>query len=363
MKAHICAHCHTENAEDARFCKKCGKRLTDDFDDAAAEERLYERIENRLINKWTSREVVEKEIALAAAARLSDWAKLFAIAVGVPATIAAAIFAFVGIKSTTDLAAIEAKTDKLKETASNLEAQYKPLQEELPKLTGIVDKVHGLETRLSSVESKVAKFAPSSALDPATQAQLTTALEQYAVYLTKLGLPPTRVPIVHVQETLPHAGYDAYFLDNEIFVKPNHANPAKVLHEFSHGVILPDLQISGSEQDLHWAYSAIEAGLANYLTADFLKSPKLDTVDLTQRTAIKATPHTWVGGQGEGGMAWGGYLWALRDHYTSEKATPAIVRAFQSLRPSKPPPNYQAVFLKNLIEAGLDSETVNMLAK
>ena len=134
MTTFVCANCHTENAEDARFCKKCGKGVGDDYLDPDLEQRLYERIETRLTAKWISTDAVEKDMALNAATKLSEWAKLFTIALGVPATIAIALLAFVGIKSTTDLASIEAQTATLKKTASDLEAQYKPLQDELPRL-------------------------------------------------------------------------------------------------------------------------------------------------------------------------------------------------------------------------------------
>jgi len=126
MTALICGNCRTENAEDARFCKKCGKRVSDDYIDPDLEQRLYERIETRLTDKWISKDAVEKDMALNAATKLSEWAKLFGIALGVPATIAVGILAFVGIKSTADLASIEAQTAALKKTASDLEAQYKP---------------------------------------------------------------------------------------------------------------------------------------------------------------------------------------------------------------------------------------------
>jgi hypothetical protein len=358
MATLVCANCRTENAEDARFCKKCGKRVGDDYIDPDLEQRLYERIETRLTDKWISKDAVEKDMALNAATRLSEWAKLFAIALGVPATIAVGILAFVGIKSTTDLASIEAQTAALKKTASDLEAQYKPLKDELPKLNQIVTSVRGLEDRVRTVESAVARFAPSSALTDSTQAQLITALEQYTVYVKKLGLAPKSVPTVHVQAQLPRAGYDAYIEGDDIYVKPDHANPAKVIHEFSHNVLLVPLP---RQPDLHWSYSAVEAGVANYLTADFLNSPLLDSVDLTKRITIAATRHTWVGAQSEGGRAWGSYMWALREQYTSAKATPAIVQAFRALKPSTPPPDYQDFFLKELVAAGLDSATVNRL--
>jgi ribosomal protein L40E len=363
MATLVCINCRAENTEDARFCKKCGKRVGDDFIDPDLEQRLYERIETRLRDKWIAKDAVEKDMALNAATRLSEWTKLFAIALGIPATIAVGILAFVGIKGTTDLASIEAQTATLKNTASSLEAQYKPLQDELPQLKEIVTSVHKLDDRVRTVESKVAKFAPTSALSPSTEALLIKALEGYSKYVKKLGLtPPQEAPTVHVLAELPQNNYNAYYEDGHIYVKPDHANPAKVIHEFSHGVLLDTLgQLD--DQDLLWSYSAIEAGVANYLTADFLNSPLLDdAVDLTKRIPIAETRHTWVGGQSEGGMAWGSYMWALREQYTSAKATPAIVRAFQSLKPSTTPtPDYQDIFLKQLVEAGLESATVNKL--
>ena len=312
MATLVCANCRAENAEDARFCKKCGKRVGDDYIDPDLEQRLYKRIETRLTDKWISKDAVEKDMALNAATRLSEWAKLFAVTLGVPATIAVGILAFVGVKSTIDLASIEAQTAALKKTASELEAQYKPLRDELPNLNRIVTSVRQLEYRVGTVKSEVAKFTPSSALNASTQARLITALEQYTAYVKKLGLAPKSVPTVHVQAQLPQAGYDAYIEGDDIYVKPNHANPAKVIHEFSHNVLLVPMP---RQLDLHWSYSAVEAGVANYLTADFLNSPLLDSVDLTERTPIAATRHTWVGGQSEGGMAWGSYMWALRKQY------------------------------------------------
>ena len=51
----------------------------------------------------------------------------------------------------------------------------------------------------------------------------------------------------------------------------------------------------------------------------------------------------------------------LAEQYTSAKVTLAVVRAFRALQPSMPPPDYQDIFLKELIAAGLDSTTVNGL--
>ena len=244
MATIVCANCHGEIAEGARFCNKCGKRVGDEYIDPDLEQRLYERIEGRLKDKWIARDAVEKDIALQAATRLSEWGKLFAIALGVPATIAVGILAFVGIKSTADLASIEAQTATLKKTATDMEAQYKPVQDELsklkdelPELKQIATSVGGLDDRVRTVESAVAKFAPSSALKASTEALLKTSLEQFTVYVKKLGLAPRSVPTVHTQAQLPEPNYNAYIDGDDIYVKPDHANPAQVIHEFSHNVI------------------------------------------------------------------------------------------------------------------------------
>jgi hypothetical protein len=145
MTNRVCTSCRAENVEDARFCNKCGKRIGDDYIDPYLEQRLYERIEFRLNDKWIAKDIVEKDMALNAATKLSKWVKLFMIALGVPATLAVGILTFVGIKGTTDLASIEAQTASLRKTASELEAQYKPLQDELPKLTRLLLPCMGLE--------------------------------------------------------------------------------------------------------------------------------------------------------------------------------------------------------------------------
>ena len=87
MATLACANCHAENVEGARFCNKCGRRIGDDFIDPDLESRLLQRIEATLKDNWLSKEVVEKDIALKAATRLSEWSKLFAVAVAVPAAI------------------------------------------------------------------------------------------------------------------------------------------------------------------------------------------------------------------------------------------------------------------------------------
>jgi triacylglycerol esterase/lipase EstA (alpha/beta hydrolase family) len=208
------------------------------------------------------------------------------------------------------------------------------------------------------LQNEVAQFVPSAALTQPTQEQLKSALVKYAQYLSVLGLAQNSVPIVHVQSTLPEPGFNSYVRGNDIFVRSDHARPANVLREYSHTVLLEPFRGDGNKQ---WAYSAIEAGIASYLTADCLNSPVVDDVDLDQRFPISNIPHTWQGGQDAGSRAWGSFLWALRKKFGSQKANLAIVRAWSTVRPTSPPGDYRKLFLNGLISTDLDAPTIDTL--
>ena len=214
--------------------------------------------------------------------------------------------------------------------------------------------INGSGTRPPVFQSEVAQFVSSPALTSSMRTQLESALRDYAGYLARLGLGPRSV-VVHVQYQLPEPGYHSYLNGNDIFVLPDYASPANVLHEYSHAVLSES--VSG-DYDQQWAYSAIEAGIANYFTADFLKSPILEGLSLEQRVPISDVPHTFEGGQGQGGAAWGSFLWALRRQFGSERTNLAIARAWGAIHPTLPPQDYQEVFLQHLHSAGLDLSTV-----
>jgi hypothetical protein len=359
MASQICSNCQAENPEGARYCNRCGSRIGSAFIDADLEQRLLERIEAKLKDDFLSKEVVEKEIALNAATQFSEWAKLFAIALAVPATILGVVFAFFGITSTRDLR-------DLRKTAADLQLQYKPLQDELPKLTEIANSVRGLDDRVQHVENEVARFAPSSNLSGSTKQQLSEVLKQYVKFLSGIGLQTKSVPTIHVQDVLPEPGYDSYLRGDDMYVQSDHAFPANVLHEYSHAVLMGP--ISG-DYDKQWEYSAIEAGIACYLTADFLtrngqlKSPIVGNRDLRQRLPISNIRHTFQGGQDEGAGAWGSFLWALQKQFGSDKTNLATARAWGAVRPTSQPGDYQKIFVDALISEGLDASAVKKLLR
>jgi hypothetical protein len=333
-------------------------RLVDEIIDAGFEGRLLERIEVKLRDNWLSKEIVEKEIAFKAATKFSKWAKLFAIAVGGPATILAAILAIFGLKSVGDLVKLEDQTAKLNQTANDLQSKYKPLEDKLPKLTQIATSLESLEIRVQNVETEVAHFAATPESNASLVKTLNSELGRYVSYLKRLGINAKSIPTIHIQNDLPNPEYGGYAQENDIFLQSQHATSANVIIQYTEGVLLRP--IIGSYDD-QWQFAAAKAGVTYYLTADYLDLSKLDAVDLDKRSPIRNTVHTWNGAQKEGGLAWGSFLWSLRRQFTSKKATPAIARAWATIRPSSPPADYQDAFLKALISAGLESSAVDTL--
>ena len=344
-----CQNCNTECLPDARFCHRCGNRLFTDAVDADLESRLYERIEAKLKDKWLAKDFVEKDIALKAASNLSEWLKLAGIPLGIAGALLIATLSYFGIKSTADLAAVSS-------TAEHVKAEYKPLQDNLPHLQKIADQVSNLETRVNSVETEVARFARSSNLPPETEETLKRVLSQYRKYLTDLGLQPPIVPNVHVEDNIAKRGcYHGCEIDGNIYILASRVTPSLVAHEYTHSVLLLTPVVNG-DPDQQWQYSAIEAGVANYLTADFLNSPVIDEVNLERRFPFTGITHTWAGGQGEGGLAWGSFLWKLRMEAgpTKVRVTKAVAQSWMSLKLTSAQHDYEADFLKALGIAGLD---------
>jgi hypothetical protein len=338
-----CPNCQGTNPSGARFCNRCGQRLADNYIEPDLESRILENVRSRLKDDYLSKDLVEKDVALRIATRVSDWAKIFGLAAGIPLAIFAAILGFFSVKGIEEFAALDAKAKTLAKTGTSLQGDYNDLQAQLPGLKSIARDIQGLKQQMTDIDL-----------------QTKSALSDYAVYLTTLGFKAHYpIPLVRVLDQLPRPGYHSYLLDDEIFVLRPYAKPANVLHEYSHAVLFSP---ATSYADDQWVYSAIEAGLANYLTASFLRNPKLDQIDLGQTYLFLDTPHTFTGGQSEGGMAWGSVLWALRKA-SGDKTDAAVAQGWRSVAQTSPPSDYSRGFANALISAGVDAAAVKRAAE
>jgi hypothetical protein len=209
---------------------------------------------------------------------------------------------------------------------------------------------------------EVAHFIKSAQLTPQVETTLKQTLSRFrGDYLSKFDIRPAIVPQVAVDDdkirTL--GCYHACENGSTIYFLTGYATPALAVHEFTHTVLMP--KSPPGDLDKQWLYSAIEAGIANYLTADFLSSPVIDDFNLEGTpVSFSQIPHSWVGGQGEGGMAWGAFLWRLRGHAggQTEAVTRAVLRAWSQVKPTANPDDYQKEFLQGLVNSGLDEAQV-----
>lgn len=354
-----CPNCAAEPTEGSRFCSRCGKRLQDDFVDADIESRLFDRMVQHLREGWTAQAIVEKEMALKAASYLAEWLKLAGIPLGITAAIGIGVLSFWGIKTANDLANITAKEAAIKETTDKIATEYKSLQDDLPALKQTAADVVALRTQLITVQSQVARVDPTPELSNVLAKELGETLNRYAEHLASFGLKARAVPSVRVVSKMPDDCYHGCFDRDQIYILAGRPAAALAVHEYSHAVLMAQNVPGNSDQQ--WQYSAIEAGVANYLTADFLKSPAIDDYSIADQFSLGSVKHTWQSGQGEGGRAWGSILWHLRQLASNADATRAIVQSWIRITPKLPPPDYQRQFVDGLVAGGVDASLIRRL--
>lgn len=117
---------------------------------AAGEPNLRQEIRSALKEQFEQQDVVEIKTTQAIAARLLDWAKNFAIAVGVLVTLGGAAFAFVGVSTIKDL------RTKAEGIGGEAEKVGREVSEKVLKVTSraveVENTLHALETRANSAK-------------------------------------------------------------------------------------------------------------------------------------------------------------------------------------------------------------------
>jgi hypothetical protein len=207
------------------------------------------------------RDVVEVKMAVAAASKLVEWAKLFAYVVGIPSTVLLLILAAVGIKNYSDVWQLSKQAEQSEEkiknsiaTATNqiansvsiatklvedTKAKGEPLLAQLEQLRERVDQnakeVSTLKSKLKDIE-----FEQSESLSGELKSKLETALGEYQRYLEKIGFSPanerSKVRIKISQDD----DFNAYFsfADNQLVVSPRLATePEYILAEYNWNVL------------------------------------------------------------------------------------------------------------------------------
>ena len=310
--------------------------------------------------------LVEFETSDAIAERLLKWAQWFALAVGLPLAILAAVLAILGVRSyadfratvekardgiDTDLKAEREKIDgELKAARDAVEQQMKDaagLQTELVALRARLGEVSELESSVRDIAAKVTRieqfvgFEKSTALTPRLQARLEAVLTRYRQWLLGIGVKPGKPVTVHID---PKTRDNAYYMapNKMVIAKALAGDPDVLLREYSHHVLME------ARPRKREGFGSIQSGLADYLPCSFNGQPlfaakaapvfnrlfketvfpngyvrRMDNdvaLDLGQTTVA---PHPV-------GEAWGGAFWEIRSLLGAGAADPLLLEAWKT---------------------------------
>jgi hypothetical protein len=167
-----CERCKAANQEGMRFCGECGGPLDAAFGAMKEfiESTLREKIREVLRDYYKDQKVVEVETSQAVAARLLDWAKLFAFFVGIPTVLLLVLLGIFGIKTysdfstqiekaqieiATNLDAAQKRAAKLKSDGDTLIAEYEKVRSRLADTTALADRVEILDKKIVNIGDSI----------------------------------------------------------------------------------------------------------------------------------------------------------------------------------------------------------------
>jgi hypothetical protein len=317
--------------------------------------------------------LLEIETAQAVVTRLSDWGKLFGLAVGIPLALLAVILAVLGIKTYADftksvetgkteaLQAMQkeatAKVQEVIKEGQALSADIKAIRAEVESNRG---ELKNLAKRVKGIEEKV-EF--KSQVSPDLQAKLQQALTAYQQYFQGLGFRPTadHVTVDVSKDVLP--GVIAYydFSTNTLVINEAHAHDTDLLlREYSHHVLYSKPSLKAADRT--WAYLAIESGLANYFVCSSRNSPAFGEAT-SRRLELPAKNWSlqndrkfaeqrpdWGSAMADGAQIWGGAFWDLRQKLGQKVADRLLYRAWFSLEAADVESNEPKRFLDVLLK-------------
>jgi uncharacterized protein YoxC len=195
-----CPFCQAQSAEDAKYCAKCGAPL----DPIANKLKDYLRsdlrseVERVIEARLKDQKLVELDTSLAVAERLTGWAKLFGVFVGIPLSALALLLGFLGIRSyqdfgnltqrataevTKELGSAKAEAETATGKAKEASGQVQMLNEKAKELVQGVAEVSQKLAEVSELSSQVGELK-SRAVDVEKQLSQASALTNEVKGLT-----------------------------------------------------------------------------------------------------------------------------------------------------------------------------------
>lgn len=170
-----CYKCKSSNPSDKKFCGDCGASLdpTVGAINAYLDANLPERLDQAIRVRFRDQQVTEVALAANVAEKVTNWAKLFVILIGVPLTITGTYLTYLGINYQDSLK--EAKTEidqaiksnrhdvdelnkrleKSRTGASDIEQQEAILREKLNESSALLKQVPSLVQKVDNLEGQI----------------------------------------------------------------------------------------------------------------------------------------------------------------------------------------------------------------
>ncbi len=279
--------------------------------DQAVKQALSERIKDQ--------KVVELELAASIAERLMSWAKLFAAAIALPAALIIGVLTILGVSKYSDFSKLIGDSEvALKSSVANAAAHAKELERTVAEIAQkqqlTEQSVTSLSRELSSVREQLG-FAPGTAIKPDLQREMQERFRKFQAHLVSLGYAPgeqeIKLQLLRPDES---PGAIGWYSNNTIFIRAEAINdPGTILREYLHHVLYSRTGFD----NVGFARSALESGIADYIVSSWLDTPSPYTGVLGKQFSLDHTQRYEAARGHEDrykvGEQWGGAFWQIRN--------------------------------------------------
>jgi len=339
---------------------------------------LRTQVEAVIREQCKEQNILESEIAINIATKLSGWAKLLALIVGLPLGILVITLGAIGIKDYVDFMRFvsnakkdtEQKVEVARKEGEAIASQYQSLKDQLAQTTALAKDVKVLSARVNQISEHIG-FVPTAALTSDLKAQLESSLGEFQKHLQGIGYKGTEGGVKIDVSAKQNSFGPAYYQDGVIHVEAAFATDIDVLfREYSHHALLS----SSKDRVSSFEVMGLESGLASYLSCSFNGDPafgensvtalvrregKENSREFMEKGAIhnlqnnrkfselKKDPNDIYYVPAE---VWGGAFWNLRELFGEEYTDRLLFETWKSLREKEVSGNLPAYFYNRLVE-------------
>jgi hypothetical protein len=373
--ASTCPICGADNSAGNIFCGHCGTRLD------VSGDAFRSQIRSILKSELQDQTVVEIQTAQNVVARVSEWAKLFGFFAGISLVIFAAALAILGYRSLADLevriqtatngavkategeiARAQSAADRLEGRSQDLGARYNKLEKDLDKYEKLDQRYEKLDETVSSLQQRVTriegrKFEQTSVLTPGLKNQVDTNLEAFQSYVAHLGYVPQQrsIAIELTPDDNPLSYRPSYDGTRHLLIlsQVDAADRFIPLRTYMNSVLWAK-GVPIEDPDAHWQSNAVEAGLAGYFAASFLRSPNptklLPAYDLTAANPWNTDPTSYSDARHVRDVIWASICWQIQTKIGRDAFDQTLFRTWKDLEAQSYPIDFVPVFARHLLE-------------